>query len=117
MKWLIDAQLPRRLSEKLNSLGHDSVHSLELANGNRSTDIEICHIADQSDRIVASKDRDFLDSHIVNGTPRKLLWITLGNTSNNELLFVFERELSQLVASFAASNCVEMTPTGLAMHE
>jgi len=44
MKWLIDAQLPRRLSVKLNSLGHDSIHTLDLPEGNESTDAEINRI-------------------------------------------------------------------------
>ena len=69
MKWIIDAQLPRRLAKRLQELGHDAVHTLDLPQGNRTTDAEICQIADTSERVLVSKDRDFLDSFIVNGTP------------------------------------------------
>ena len=80
MKWLIDAQLPRRLSVKLNSLGHDSIHTLDLPEGNESTDAEINCIAAEAGRIIVSKDRDFLDSHLVTGLPQQLLWVTVGNS-------------------------------------
>jgi predicted nuclease of predicted toxin-antitoxin system len=117
MKWLVDAQLPKRLSERLNLLGHDSVHTLELVRGNRSTDSEIAALADENDRIVVSKDRDFLDSHIVNGVPRKLLWVTLGNISNNDLLDLIEQNLMQLAVAFGESDCIELTLTGIRIYK
>lgn len=33
MRFLIDAQLPRRLARWLAALGHDAVHTLDLPNG------------------------------------------------------------------------------------
>lgn len=117
MKWLVDAQLPKRLSERLNLLGQDSVHTLELARGNRSTDAEIAALADENDRIVVSKDRDFLDSHIVNGLPKKLLWVTLGNISNNDLLELIEQNLMQLAAAFGESDCIELTSAGIRIYK
>ncbi len=74
MNWLIDAQLPRRLSERLQALGHDALHTLDLADGNRTTDAEINRIAAESRRIVVSKDNDVLDSQLVTGLPPKLRW-------------------------------------------
>lgn len=117
MSWLIDAQLPRRLSHRLIELGHDAVHTLDLADGNRTTDNEINRIANQSDRIVISKDRDFVDSHLVTGMPKRLLWVTVGNISNHELLAMFESQLSQIETAFAGSSCVELTSAGLVNHQ
>ena len=80
MKWLIDAQLPSRLPVKLNFIGHDSIHTLDLPKSNESTDAEINCIAAEAGRIIVSKDRDFLDSHLVTGLPQQLLWVTVGNS-------------------------------------
>ena len=41
MNWLIDAQLPRRLSDRLRELGHDAIHTLDLPDENRTKDNEI----------------------------------------------------------------------------
>jgi Domain of unknown function (DUF5615) len=38
MKFLIDAQLPRRLATQLQQAGFEATHTLDLPNGNRTTD-------------------------------------------------------------------------------
>jgi len=38
MKFLIDAQLPRRLAAELKQAGFEATHTLELPDGNRTTD-------------------------------------------------------------------------------
>ena len=116
MKWLIDAQLPRRLAIRLTELGHDAVHTLDLPRGNRSTDNDLCRIADADSRILVSKDRDFLDSFYINGSPSYLLWVTVGNVANAELLKLFESMLPDLHQAFADSKCVEMTLKELIVH-
>lgn len=116
MKWLIDAQLPRRLAMRLIALGHDAVHTLDLPKGNRTSDSELCGIADESNRILVSKDRDFLDSFYINGTSLHLLWVTIGNVRNSDLLRSFEELLPDLQTAFSESKCVEMTASGLTVH-
>jgi predicted nuclease of predicted toxin-antitoxin system len=51
VRFLVDAQLPDRLADCLTSLGHDVVHTSELADGNRTTDAEIIRIADRDERV------------------------------------------------------------------
>jgi predicted nuclease of predicted toxin-antitoxin system len=46
VKFLVDAQLPAWLARFLNSSGHDAVHTLELPEGNRTTDARIAEIAE-----------------------------------------------------------------------
>ena len=41
MKFLVDAQLPRRLVRRLREAGHDALHTLDLPGGNRTTDAVI----------------------------------------------------------------------------
>jgi hypothetical protein len=50
MKFLIDAQLPRRMARRLHAAGHDAIHTLDLSAGNRTTDAEISRMADRDGR-------------------------------------------------------------------
>lgn len=59
MKFLVDAQLPVGLARFLNDAGHDALHTSELPEGNRTTDVRIAEMADGEGRIVVTKDRDF----------------------------------------------------------
>ncbi|MEI7825671.1 MAG: DUF5615 family PIN-like protein [Chlorobiaceae bacterium] len=56
MKFLVDAQLPRRFCNWLRENGHDDLHTLDLESGNRTPDSEIMFIADRDGRVVVTKD-------------------------------------------------------------
>lgn len=62
MKFLVDAQLPRQLAYQLVALGHEAVHTLELPQGNCTTDQAICAWADEINAVVLTKDADFVIS-------------------------------------------------------
>ncbi len=70
MKFLVDAQLPLRLAQQLAAIGHDAVHSSELADGNRTSDAALASFADDECRIVVTKDRDFEVGHLIGGILR-----------------------------------------------
>jgi len=76
MKFLIDANLPFRLAKSLKIKGFDIIHTDHLPDKERTTDKEIRRISIEQDRIVITKDSDFLDSHVIQGVPTKLLYIT-----------------------------------------
>ena len=117
MKFLIDAQLPARLARFLQESGHDAVHSLSLPNGNRSTDAEIATGANEENRVVVSKDRDFRDAHLLRGVPRRLLLVLTGNISNDELLELFRLNLAEIVNALEEMHFAELTPTNLIIHD
>ena len=52
MKFLVDAQLPRRLAYWLNEAGQNTLHTLDLPRGNLTTDAELIECAHQQGRIV-----------------------------------------------------------------
>jgi len=56
MKFLVDAQLPRRICDWLEQAGHDAIHTLDLPMANRTTDTAIVELADRQDRMVATKE-------------------------------------------------------------
>lgn len=85
MKFLVDAQLPRRMAAWLIAAGCDAVHTLGLPDANRTTDVQVKELAEREQRVVITKDSDFVDSHILRGRPAKLLLISTGNIRNPDL--------------------------------
>ena len=116
MKLLVDAQLPRRLVYRLRETGHDAKHTLDLPSGNRTPDSEIVEIAMQERRIVITKDADFVNSFIVRGQPRKLLLISTGNITNQELERLLLENIGQLAEIFEDYHFVEPDRRGITIH-
>jgi predicted nuclease of predicted toxin-antitoxin system len=115
VKFLIDAQLPTRLAEFLNRAGHDALHTIGLADGNRSTDSQIAQHADTEDRVVVTKDQDFRDGHLLGRPPRKLLVGATGNITNDTLLSLFELHLDAIISALGEADFVELTQDALAL--
>ena len=113
MKFLVDVQLPRRIARWLTAEGHDAVHTLDLSKGNRTKDNEILAIAEHEQRIVITKDEDFVTSRRVSGRPRKLLRILIGNITNSDLETLFRPQIPAIVAAFVYADFVELTDTAL----
>lgn len=116
MRFLVDAQLPARLARFLSSLGHDALHTLQLPEGNRTTDVRIAEVADGSDRVVVTKDRDFRDSHLLTRSPRRLLVVATGNITNDALLALFGKHLDAIVAALDEGDFVELGLDALVVH-
>lgn len=117
MKFLIDAQLPRRLANWLKAAGHDAVHTLELPAGNATTDAEIIARSIREQRIVVTKDDDFVQSFLVNGLPPRLWLVSTGNISNSALEGLIEDNFPAIEKAFASARFVETTRDALIVHE
>jgi predicted nuclease of predicted toxin-antitoxin system len=113
VNFLIDAQLPQRIIAWFKAAGSDAIHTLDLPSGNRSTDAEILDVADQQQRVVVTKDADFVNSHIVSGRPAKLLLISTGNISNKDLEQLMAPLVPTVVAEFQTNSFLELGRTGL----
>ena len=111
MKFLVDAQLPARLARALTKAGHDAKHTIELPEGNHSSDTDVTAFADVEDRVVVSKDADFRISQQLHGRPRRLLVVAMGNVTNNDLLATFDAHLEVIVAAFENADRVEVRAT------
>ena len=117
MKFLVDAQLPVRLSHLLKSLGYDTIHTKELFLQNATPDSEINAISLREQRIVITKDIDFWDSFYIRQEPYKLLLITTGNISNKELEALLLRNLEQLAELFLQYSLIEMNRDTVTVHQ
>ena len=115
MRFLVDAQMPARLAELLKRAGHDAIHTSELPRGNRSTDAEIVQLADDENRVVVTKDRDFRDGHLLHRSPQRLLVVATGNITNDALMSLFQVHLDEIVSGLEEAGLVELTRDALAL--
>jgi predicted nuclease of predicted toxin-antitoxin system len=116
MKFLVDAQLPRRMTAWLNAAGCDALHTLDLPDGNRTTDEQINDLADREQRVVVSKDADFVDGHLLRSRPPKLLLISTGNISNRALEALVVPLIPDIVGEFQAHAFLELGPAGMVIR-
>ncbi len=116
-KFLVDAQLPRRLALAMRELGFDVLHTLDLPNGNRTSDAELNLISLDEQRVVITKDADFVESFLLQGAPYKLLLLSTGNIDNTELLTLFAANIAQLAAMFETYAYVELDRDEMIAHQ
>ena len=117
MKFLVDAQLPSKLCEILDTIGIDSIHVDSLPEKDETSDKEITVYADANDLIVISKDSDFYHSHMILGQPKRLLLITTGNIKNRKLFDLIRDNILIITNLFKTCNYVELTNDGIIGHE
>jgi len=116
MKFLVDAQLPVRLARFLQTAGYDTLHTQFLPLKNATPDPEINALSLKEERILITKDKDFIQSFILSKKPYKLLVVTTGNISNNDLENLFIKNLQQLTELFTKHELIEMTRDSLIVH-
>lgn len=117
MKFLIDANLPFKLAIALRAQGFDTLHTDDLPKKERTTDKEIREIAILQNRVVITKDFDFLDSQILNNIPEKLLMVTTGNITNKRLLDIVEKNFESIVGLFEFYDLIEINNIEIIVHE
>ncbi len=116
MTFLVDAQLPRRMIAWLTAVGCNALHTLDLPDGNRTTDDQINVLADREQRVVVTKDADFVDSHLLRGRPAKLLLISSGNISNRDLEALVVPLLPDIIREFQTHSFLELGRAGLVIR-
>jgi len=90
MKFLCDVHIPKKLSKHLETLGFPSEHVNHVLDGCFTKDVDISAYVDANELILITKDRDFKNSHLLVGSPRKLIKVNLGNSGNDQLIEIFE---------------------------
>jgi predicted nuclease of predicted toxin-antitoxin system len=116
MKFIVDAHLPRTLAHALNNAGHDALHTLDLPDGNATTDHTIITLSLQEQRVVITKDDDFAVSMHLSHQPYKLLLVTTGNITNLELRQIFTDRLNTLVSILQTHWFVELSRDTIIVH-
>lgn len=117
MKLLVDAQLPRKLVNFFREQGCDAVHALALPKGNYTSDIEVIDYADKHQRIVVTKDADFVSSFLLRKQPQRLFLISTGNIRNADLQLLLATHWTVLKDALENFNFTELTRTSIIIHE
>jgi predicted nuclease of predicted toxin-antitoxin system len=116
VNFLIDAQLPRGLARHFGDAGHDALHTMDLPGGNRTKDRVINELSVLQQRVVITKDTDFVNSFHLARRPFKLLLISTGNIRNNELEAILVPAIPAIVSAFHEHDFVETTRTALIIN-
>ncbi len=111
MRFLLDAQLPKKLADFLCWKGYDAIHTLDLVHKNKTTDSEINEISLREKRVVISKDLDFVESLLISNKPYKLIYVSVGNISNKELLEIFSKNIEKIVELSSQARFIEIHKT------
>ena len=117
MRFLVDAQLPRRFCLWIEAAGHDALHTLDLPACNRTPDDEIIALAEREDRVVITRDNDFVQSFLTSRRPPKLLLVSTGNIGNIDLEGLIRSNLGMITEAFETSRFVEIGRNSLIVHE
>ncbi|GAB4237301.1 MAG: hypothetical protein Kow00121_64390 [Elainellaceae cyanobacterium] len=117
MKFLVDAQLPIRLARLLREAGYDAIHTRELPQQNATPDSIINSISTQEERVVITKDSDFVDSFLTIQQPYKLLLITTGNIKNADLEILFTTNLPLIVDLLTQHHYIELSRDTVTVHQ
>jgi predicted nuclease of predicted toxin-antitoxin system len=116
MRFLIDAQLPRRLASRLRELGHEAIHTLDLPLGSRTPDSVINELSVLERYVVVTKDADFVNSFLLHRRPFKLLLVSTGNIRNDELESLFLSNLESIAVRFDTFDFIEINRQAIIFH-
>ena len=105
---LIDAHLPPLPCRVMERSGHSAETTRDLSSGNCSTDEQIKKASSNEECVVVTKDKDFYYSHVLHGSPRKLLLVRCGNLKLRALLSLFELHLADIEMALERSDLVEL---------
>ena len=113
MKFIVDAHLPKSLARFLSEQGYDTLHTLDLPLKNATGDDYINELSILQKRVVITKDADFYDSFIAKQQPYKLLYLTVGNMRNSQLISLFANNLDIIIKELKHNDMVEMSSTNI----
>jgi predicted nuclease of predicted toxin-antitoxin system len=117
MKFIVDAQLPRRLAIFLQNSGYDAIHTLDLPQQNKTADSSINALSIAEERVVITKDADFIDSFLTIKQPYKLVLVSTGNIKNSDLEAIFIASLSQIVDLLTQYDYIEVDRNNITVHQ
>lgn len=116
MKFLVDANLPRRLTYLFRERGHHVVHTLDLPDKNATDDLSLLRYSDENDCVIITKDSDFTTSFWLNQRPKKLFLISTGNINNKQLESLILANFDQIINELSKNQFVELSRDLIIVH-
>lgn len=105
--------MPKKLRNFFIEKGLESIHTMDLPNRNATPDSEIIEFSVREKYIVVTKDTDFWDIYKQKAEPYKLVYLTVGNFSTQDLIQLFENNLSSILEALLVSDVIEITPKNI----
>ncbi len=96
MRFLIDAQLPPSLAERLREAGHEAEH-INLIGLGAASDRRIWTYARSKGAVIITKDQDLADLARSDRRGAAVVWIRIGNTTSRALWRAFEPVLAEIL--------------------
>jgi predicted nuclease of predicted toxin-antitoxin system len=105
MMLLVDAQLPRALATWLTSQGLSARHVFELL-PRTAEDSQIWNLAHSTGASVITKDEDFIGIRVRAGCGPSVVWLRIGNTTNDVLIAWLAPRLPRIVAQIEMGTAI-----------
>lgn len=113
MRFIVDAQLPYGIKLFLQENGFDTIHTDDMPNRQQTFDREILELSEFENRIIITKDKDFLDSHLLFNKPKKLVQITTGNINNKAFFLLFKGNYKIIIDLLSKHSLLELNTSGI----
>lgn len=113
MRFLIDEQLPSLPVDVLVGRGYEETHVTTLSTNRRVFDSLIVQQSTDSGFVVVTKNVDFLNSYLIKGLPKKIIYVAAGTVKNRELLSLFRQHIVEITNQLNAHNVVEINKSGM----
>lgn len=97
-RFIVDAQLPPALAERLRQHGHDADHVNRIGLGG-ARDTAIWRHVERTGSALLTKDADFLHLARMSQSGSSVVWIRLGNATNDVLWSIIEPILPEIIAA------------------
>jgi predicted nuclease of predicted toxin-antitoxin system len=110
MRIWVDAQLSPHLAPWLTERFGIEAYSVRWLGYRDATDEAIFAAAREAEAVVMTKDRDFVNLLDAQGPPPRVIWITMGNTSNARMRAALDVVFPEALASLGQGEAmVEIT--------
>lgn len=96
MRFLVDAQLPPALADRLREAGHEAEH-VNLIGLGPASDRRIWTHARSKGAVIVTKDQDFADLTRRDRRGAAVVWIRIGNTTSRALWRTLEPVLPEIL--------------------
>ena len=96
MIFWIDAQLPPQIASWIKNSFQIDAYAVRDLGLRDAPDKKIFQAAKVAGSVVMTKDKDFVDLLHRFGSPPQIIWLTLGNTSNQRLKQVLQQNFPNI---------------------
>jgi predicted nuclease of predicted toxin-antitoxin system len=101
LRFVIDAQLPPSLADRLRTNGHIAEHVYDVKLG-AAADAEIWRYVCHHSAVLLTKDQDFVGLAGTAPEGVAVVWIRLGNTTNKALWSALEPLIPEIVEALGS---------------